>query len=382
VETPGDYKIIMAIRTDYYGLLTDVLRRGLRDLRGVRDYLLTDLDPAALKEAILLPTSEVQAPRSESVPGQKYQFSYAPGVAEQVAREAVESSRTTNDSALLLMQLTCSKLYDAVRRRDDKVVRSADVQNLGGVAGGMRAHAEALLDDYFHGAGPNDLEQRGRLGPIHRPHLSTRFLPVNGQPPRVACSVPINDGRTAVGVLSVTLDPRLYLELPMAFGDEDRLILFVDRNGGVAGRCGCGDGPERISEETRQQLRDGQAVVRGLGEGEGEGPWVAGWKPVRFDHEGENDPGWSVVVAEPEKMVLKPLARLRLWALVIGAAALVLVLAKLVVLIPLLARRLGTGGLLMARGVAEPQSLTVTVHGPGGLAWQGQAVRKDPGDRQ
>jgi hypothetical protein len=108
LEPAGDFKVILAVRTDYYGRLTDVLRKGLRDLRGVRDYLLTDLDREELLEAVLRPTSADKGPYAAQSPQKKYDFTYAEGVAEQIVRQAQEASRTTNDTALLLIQILCS----------------------------------------------------------------------------------------------------------------------------------------------------------------------------------------------------------------------------------------------------------------------------------
>ena len=53
----ADVKVIVSLRTEYYGRLLDHLREGRRDLVGVRDDLLRDFSEGALVEAIERPTS-------------------------------------------------------------------------------------------------------------------------------------------------------------------------------------------------------------------------------------------------------------------------------------------------------------------------------------
>jgi Novel STAND NTPase 1 len=146
VETPGDFRLILAVRNDTYGRFTDALRKGLRDVRGVRNYCLTELSQPGLVEAIRRPTSPRPIPYSTEVPYQRYGFSYADDMAERIARETQEATRTSHASQLLLMQVICSQLYEAVRQRPDRVITAADLEKLGGVAGGTRVHAETLLD--------------------------------------------------------------------------------------------------------------------------------------------------------------------------------------------------------------------------------------------
>ena len=146
VEMVGDFKIILAIRTDYYGRLTDALRKGLHDFRGVRDYLLTDLAPAELIEAIRRPTLADPIRYSTEIPLKKYGFTWEKGVAEQIAHDALAASRTTHDSALLLVQVICSQLHAEAVGRGKKSITTADLEQLGGVRGGTLKHAETLLD--------------------------------------------------------------------------------------------------------------------------------------------------------------------------------------------------------------------------------------------
>ncbi|HVK08078.1 MAG TPA: hypothetical protein VM597_04810, partial [Gemmataceae bacterium] len=145
----GPFKIIVSLRTEYHGRLTDRLRLGRADVSGVRDYLLTDFDAAALAEAIRRPTAEEPIPFAAEVPFAKYGFRYAAGVAEQIAAEVLAHTTNRQDSALPLLQVLCTQLYELAHARPDRTATAADLAAIGGVAGGMKRHAEALVGRLF-----------------------------------------------------------------------------------------------------------------------------------------------------------------------------------------------------------------------------------------
>ena len=68
VDVRADVKLIISLRTEYYGRLLDHLREGRRDLTGVRDDLLRDFSRSALIEAITRPTSETPLADGQPVP--------------------------------------------------------------------------------------------------------------------------------------------------------------------------------------------------------------------------------------------------------------------------------------------------------------------------
>src|SRR5262249_20699946 len=78
-------------------------------------------------------------------PFEKYRFRYAEGVAEAIAGEVLAAQGGQHD-APLLMQVICSQLYQAVQGQPARAITAQDLEKLGGVKGGIRAHAEALLD--------------------------------------------------------------------------------------------------------------------------------------------------------------------------------------------------------------------------------------------
>jgi WD40 repeat protein len=161
LDCPGDYKLIIALRTEYYGRLVDRLRSGARDTAGVREYLLTDFDEGPLTKAILRPTSKQEVPYSSEVPFAKYGFSYADGVAEKLALQVVAETRNRQDSVLPLAQVICTQLYELACSRTDRVVHLDDLEKVGGVRGGLRKHVEGLLPSLF--AQPADQRAFKRL---------------------------------------------------------------------------------------------------------------------------------------------------------------------------------------------------------------------------
>jgi hypothetical protein len=82
-EAAGRFKMVVALRTEYYGRFVDGLRRGVRPAYGVREYLLA--------EAILRPARFAQ-----------YGFRLADRTARKLATDIVDYCRDRQDSVLPL----------------------------------------------------------------------------------------------------------------------------------------------------------------------------------------------------------------------------------------------------------------------------------------
>ena len=145
----GDFKVIVGLRTEYYGRLADRLRRGLGDAEGVREYLLTDFSEVTLAEAIRQPTLDHSIPYAKEVPFQKYGFRYADGLPELLAGELIGYTTNRLDSTLPLVQVVCSQLAERAQARPDRVVTTEDLKALGGLKGGMRRHVLTLVSRLF-----------------------------------------------------------------------------------------------------------------------------------------------------------------------------------------------------------------------------------------
>jgi len=140
----GDFKLIVALRTEYYGRLVSALRRGLAEADGVREYLLTDLDVTAMVEVIRRPTSREHLPHAAEVPFEKYRgFDYAQGVPEEIAGQVAAHGRT--DGVALLLQVICAQLFERAMARDDHRVTEDDLHQIGGFEGALSRHAERQI---------------------------------------------------------------------------------------------------------------------------------------------------------------------------------------------------------------------------------------------
>src|SRR5208282_2505098 len=102
-DVRADVKVIVSLRTEYYGRLLDHLRAGRRDLTGVRDDLLRDFSKPALREAIERPTLETPLVEGQPSPRQRYGFAYGGGVAVKIADGVLKLRTENQDSALPLV---------------------------------------------------------------------------------------------------------------------------------------------------------------------------------------------------------------------------------------------------------------------------------------
>ena len=146
-EGRGDYKVILSLRTEFYGRLIGSLRHGPTGATGVRDYLLADLDRDALIAFVTRPTTDHAIDHAREVPRNRYGFRYAEGIPEALAAELLRAGR--KDGVLPLAQVICSQLWERVQARgsdpSDRVVTHEDLTALGGFAGALRRHVEAQI---------------------------------------------------------------------------------------------------------------------------------------------------------------------------------------------------------------------------------------------
>ncbi len=146
-EGRGDYKVIVSLRTEFYGRLIGSLRQGPDGATGVRDYLLADLDRDDLIAFITRPTSDGPIDHAREIPRDRYGFWYGSGVPEVLASELLRAGR--KDGVLPLAQVICSQLWERAQSRSSdpsaRVVTHDDLAALGGFAGALRRHVEAQI---------------------------------------------------------------------------------------------------------------------------------------------------------------------------------------------------------------------------------------------
>ncbi len=146
----GDFKLIVSLRTEYYGRLVSALRRGLSEADGVREYMLADLDVPAMVRVIRRPTFHERLPHAGEIPFEKYRgFDFAEGVPESIARQVARHGRT--DGVALLLQVICAQLFERAMARDDHRVTEDDLHQIGGFEGALSRHVKRQIDRLLPG---------------------------------------------------------------------------------------------------------------------------------------------------------------------------------------------------------------------------------------
>jgi hypothetical protein len=149
-NTPGDFKQIISLRTEYYGRIASLFHEIVHDPLSVREYLLKDFSEKQLVEAIERPTLNHEIPYTSEIPINKYRFRYADGFARVIAQETIRVTRSTQDSVLPLVQIICTQIYEHVKK--DK--RGFDLRLMSSVNGvtamGKRLIIVAAVDHVLH----------------------------------------------------------------------------------------------------------------------------------------------------------------------------------------------------------------------------------------
>jgi WD40 repeat protein len=144
VATPGLGKLLVSLRTEYFGRVVGPLGRGAVE-GGLRSFFLLDLDEPAMLAAARQPTLAEPVPYSSEVPLQKYGFTFDEGVAEVIVREVRKAARSLQEPALTLLQAVCARLANQALSRADHVVREADRKSVGAIDAGLAGYLDSLI---------------------------------------------------------------------------------------------------------------------------------------------------------------------------------------------------------------------------------------------
>ncbi len=118
-ETTIDLKIIVALRTEYFGAFYQELKKRRFSSEHVDDFLLPELSTQQLVEAIRYPTSRDIPPKylqGRPQPGDHYNFDFEAGLPDKIV-SGLRSVNKAEGGILPLLQVTCERLFRMAKAR-------------------------------------------------------------------------------------------------------------------------------------------------------------------------------------------------------------------------------------------------------------------------
>lgn len=142
-----DIKLLVALRTEFYGRFRHQFQRRLADVSRIADYYLAELDSTGLLLAILRPT-ERESIDGFGSPFDHYAFEFEEGLPERIVEDLTNA--TPAGGVLPAMQIVCSRLYQKAllpkRETDCSRVTVSDYESVGGIDGQINDYIDEELD--------------------------------------------------------------------------------------------------------------------------------------------------------------------------------------------------------------------------------------------
>ena len=143
----GEAKLIISLRTEYLGRW--LARFPDHPTNRWQECLLPGMNVSQLTQVLDRTASTETSPYAQLAPVDFYKFKFEPGLTEHIAKEALRAANEGKEEALPLLQALGDRLFALVANREDKTITSADLDAVGGIAGGTTAYAEQLLSGLF-----------------------------------------------------------------------------------------------------------------------------------------------------------------------------------------------------------------------------------------
>ena len=134
-ERNMDVKLLIVLRTEFYGEFAYSVADRLREVGGMREEMLAELRPEAIARAIRHPAELKEG----------YSFKYEPGVVEAIVRDLEETP--TRGGKLPVMQIVCGRLYGDAKARSGgyATIGLQDYRRLGSVRRQVMRYVEGVL---------------------------------------------------------------------------------------------------------------------------------------------------------------------------------------------------------------------------------------------
>jgi hypothetical protein len=152
-------KLILSLRTEYYGKFISGIHSYTFNMSGFRDYYLQPITDKELKDAIVLPTKD-EPVGGYGKPRDKYRFSYEEGLVETIARDL--NTGSIIGSRLAVMQVICKRLYETTAAKALKkkgrewTIKCSDYTALGKIPDQLNAYVDETLTDKIKEDGLGD----------------------------------------------------------------------------------------------------------------------------------------------------------------------------------------------------------------------------------
>jgi WD40 repeat protein len=122
-------KVMLSARTEAFGQLAEAFPAG--DGRSAwREFYLPPLSAKALAEALLLPSATAPPLYAGTAPHQRYGISFGPGVADQIAKDAVALAPEMRVGAAAIAQATGALLATRARQRRETLIKPEHLRDL------------------------------------------------------------------------------------------------------------------------------------------------------------------------------------------------------------------------------------------------------------
>jgi hypothetical protein len=160
-ELEFDARIIVALRTEYYGRFIDATQVNFETTAEFRQFLLGDLSRDALIEAVCRPTlAEEVFPYG--IPRDVYGFTFEPHLAEAIVDDILRAR--FSGPALPILQLVCLGLHENMRAHGSSAIVSTDYAERGNVEGILMEHIRGAI----RGGYTTDSDFQEDVGKIRR----------------------------------------------------------------------------------------------------------------------------------------------------------------------------------------------------------------------
>lgn len=159
--TEIDLKLLIAVRTEYFGIFRDEYRQFEPDESRIDDYLLKELDEENLIRAVTRPTS-LDAYHSFGCPRDQYHFYYESGLPETIVSDL--KKLTPEGGVLPATQIVCDRLYNSTKSiaipGSTWIIRKKDYSQLGGIQGQITTYLNDVLKAFCrrHLINPSEIE--------------------------------------------------------------------------------------------------------------------------------------------------------------------------------------------------------------------------------